>query len=77
METYLKQFADAQKYGVTRVAVNYRDDTGQSLVTVTAPTQTIADYRAGRISRDEFFKRIDARLDYDAIIRHELVAPFL
>lgn len=54
--------------GVTRVAVEFKDDTGKSLFVMTAPVGAILDLADGRITEDEFFKRTAAVGDlYEAV----------
>ena len=46
-----------------RVALDYKDETGATLLDVTAPTSSILDFTNGKISKEVFMKSIDGRLD--------------
>ncbi len=46
--------------GVTRVAVEFKDEVGKSLFVMTAPVDAILDLADGRITKEEFFKRTAA-----------------
>lgn len=46
-----------------RVALDYKDETGATIFSATAPTGPILDFANGKISRDIFMKSIDGRLD--------------
>ena len=57
----------AQSYGLKRVAIEYRDETGQSLVTMTAATKTLEAYVQGSITRQQLLQAIDGTADLAAL----------
>lgn len=61
---YLVKLANSSSaYGINRVAFEYRDSEGKSLVDVTAATDVILKYAKGQITKDAFYKAIDAKID--------------
>lgn len=48
---------------VASVAVEYRDASGKSLITLGAPTASILDFADKKISREEFGKSLGAKVD--------------
>jgi hypothetical protein len=56
----------AAEFGIRRVGMEYISATGESLLTLTASTQTISDYASGRLSREEFLKGIDGEVNWVA-----------
>jgi hypothetical protein len=53
--------------GINRVAFEYRDADGNSLVSITAATDAILKYSRGQMSRSDFLKAIDAKLDISEV----------
>lgn len=47
-----------QMLGLERVAVDYRDENGQSLVTLTAAESAVESLAQGEISQDDFLKEV-------------------
>lgn len=45
--------------GIDRVSVDYRDESGQNLVAVTAPQESVEAYSQGQISREQLLKDVD------------------
>jgi len=65
----------AKDLNVGRAAIGYKDGKGRKLITVTAPTDAIADYAAGRITKEQFYARVDGKIDIPnvtAAIQEEL-----
>jgi len=61
---YLFKLASVSaNYSIDRVAFSYLDSDGKSLVDLTAPTDVVLKYSRGQISREEFLKAIDAKID--------------
>jgi hypothetical protein len=56
----------ATEFDIHRVGMEYKSITGESLLTLTASTQTISDYANGRLSREEFLKGIDGEVNWVA-----------
>jgi hypothetical protein len=66
---YVVQMAEVcAKNNIERVAFEYRDAKGISLVTLTTPVDTALKYSEGKISRPEFLKAIDAQIDYSRLV---------
>jgi len=64
METLrgLAQANQAGNLGIEQVAVDYRDDSGNSLIAVAAPQAAVEAYANGSISRREFLAQVDLDL---------------
>jgi hypothetical protein len=64
---YLIKLASANTTGINRVAFEYLDSEGNSIVNLTAPTDVILKYSRGQITRAEFLKAIDAKMDISEV----------
>jgi len=64
----LAQGGASQRYGLRRVAVEYKSFSGASLVTLTAPTQAIQDYADGKITRQALLKAIEGNANWGALL---------
>lgn len=53
----------AKDLGVSRVAVAYKDAKGRPLMAVTASTEAINDFAEKRITKEQFYQRMNGRLD--------------
>jgi len=72
---YLKELGagdTAEGLGIGRVAVDFRDEYGDSVLTVTAATDAIHDYAGGRISRQEFLRQVSAAADWLTVVSEVL-----
>jgi len=72
---YLTQLASggmAGEYGIERVALDYRGDSGDSLLVITASTEAISGFAAGTISRQEFLKEVEANANLPALVQEVL-----
>lgn len=47
-----------EELGIDRVTVDYRDETGQSLVAITASQSSIDQLAEGEISREQFMREV-------------------
>jgi len=68
---YLQSLAlgeSAQRHGIDRVAVQYRDEKGEAPLIVTASTESIARFARGEITRQELLQAIDAQVDIAALV---------
>jgi hypothetical protein len=62
---YLSGLADAgEKYGVKRVAVDYKNENGDSLLTMTAPAETVVGYSEGSVSQQEFLEELEGKVNF-------------
>lgn len=62
---YLTSLADAgNKYGVKRVAVDYKNENGDSLLTMTAPAATAIGYSKGTVSQQQFLQDLEGKVNY-------------
>jgi hypothetical protein len=67
---YLVKLAKTSStYGIERVAFQYLDSDGQPVVAVTASTNVILKYSSGQMSKTDFMKAIDAKLDISEIAK--------
>jgi len=53
----------AQEYNIGRISLDYRDEAGEQLVGLTAPTQSIEQFANGSISRQEFMQDLEGKMD--------------
>ena len=51
-------------YNVKRVAVDYKNENGKSLLKLTAPTDTINSYSDGSISRQQFLSELEGEVNF-------------
>jgi hypothetical protein len=66
---YLIHLAEvSSENSISRVAFDYHDTKGNSLVSLTAPVESVLKYSRGQISRTEFLKAIDAHIDYSQLV---------
>ena len=64
---YFKQMAQSEttkKYGLQRIAMEYKSPTGASLLSLTASTDTINAFINGTVSRGEFLKKVDGQANW-------------
>jgi hypothetical protein len=64
---YLKQMAQSQavsQSGIQRIAIEYKDPKGVSLLSLTAATDTITAFANGTITRTEFLKKLDGQANW-------------
>lgn len=67
MIDYFKQMAQSdstKKFGIQRVAMEYKGASGTSLISLTASTDTIAAFANGAINRNEFLKKLDGQANW-------------
>lgn len=65
--TRLTTSGPAKTAKVQRVVIDYRDKTGSTLMTMTAPTEAISGYAQGTLTRKEFMKQIDGTANWPAL----------
>ena len=53
--------------GITRLAFDYRDENGKSIVTLTAPTEALRQLADEEITQEEFVKAVMGRIDIPAL----------
>ena len=53
--------------GVTRLAFDYRDENGKSIVTLTAPTEALRQLAEEEITEQEFVRSVMGRIDIPAL----------
>ena len=59
----LAQLDKAGEYGIERIAVNYKDENGDSLAIVTAPTEAIRGFVNGTITRQQFMQALEGKIE--------------
>jgi hypothetical protein len=62
--------AQAQQIG--RVGIDYLDEEGNKVISLTAPTETIRAYANGELGRDAFMESLEGQIDLQAVIGGEL-----
>ena len=65
----LAQGGAAKRYGVKRVAMEYKTEGGSSLLKLTASTQALQDYANGKSSRKELLQAIEGSADLAALAK--------
>jgi hypothetical protein len=58
----------ADTYGISRVAVDHRDEQGTQAAVMTAPVVALREYAAGAISQQELFDQMDGYADMAGVI---------
>jgi hypothetical protein len=53
-----------QEHDIQRIAIDYRNETGERLLILTASTSAINGYANGTLSREEFMKALDGEADW-------------
>jgi len=64
---YFKQMAQSeatQKYGLQRIAIEYKGANGTSLLSLTASTDSIKAFVNGTLPRSEFLKKLDGQANW-------------
>ena len=64
----------AKELHVVRVAAEYHDEEGKTLVTLSAPTQSINDFSSGKITREQFTKSVDGQMNVKNVIERSIVS---
>lgn len=62
----------SEKYGIERVALEYRGQSGASLLTITASTDTLVGFANGTVSKEQFLQGVDAGGNLPAFIQEVL-----
>ena len=57
----------AQKHNIGRVAIHYVNNEGVTKVSMTAPTQALRDYAAGKITRAALLEEIEGKVDLQSM----------
>lgn len=57
------------KYDIQRVAVDYKNDEGDSILVLTAPSATITRYTSGSISRQQFLQELEGQVNFVEVAR--------
>ena len=60
----LAKLDEGGEYGIKRVAVDYRNEEGESLLTLTAPTDIISRYADSSISRKQFLQELEGQVNF-------------
>jgi hypothetical protein len=58
----------AQKHNIGRAALHYVNSEGVTKVSMTAPTQALRDYAAGKITRDALLEAIEGKVDLQSMV---------
>lgn len=59
----------AKENGVREVAIEYRDETGATLLTAGALTEDIVDFADGVITQEEFMQKVGGKADLQNIVQ--------
>ena len=65
---YMTALSKARQLGVFRVAVQYLDEAGKELVTLTAPANAITAYSQGLLDRAQFLEKVEAKFENTSIL---------
>jgi hypothetical protein len=67
---YLSGLADAgEKYGIRRVAVDYKNENGDSLLTMTAPAKTVIGYSEGSLNQQQFLDDLEGKVNFTEVAK--------
>jgi hypothetical protein len=58
----------AGEHAIGRVAVHYKDSTGEKLISLTAATADIRAFASGQMDRTSFLKTVDGNLDWKRLV---------
>jgi hypothetical protein len=64
----LSNLGQNDENNIERVAIDYRNEGGESLLTLTAPAETIRKFANGSISREQFLEEMEGQVDFTKII---------
>lgn len=59
----LSKLDQSGDYGIERIAINYKDENGNSLAIVTAPIEAIRGFVNGTISRQQFMQELEGKVN--------------
>ncbi|MBI2850713.1 MAG: hypothetical protein HYX80_06700 [Chloroflexi bacterium] len=62
VKSITKLMVDAQRMGIDRAAVIYRDEAGKELVSVTVPTDAAVAYSQGSLSDRQLMEKVELRV---------------
>ena len=65
----LSSVGESGDYNIERVVVAYRDENGESLLTLTAPTETILKFSSGSITREQFLKEMEGQVNFGEVAK--------
>ena len=68
----LAELDESGGYGIERIAVDYIDETGDSLAIVTAPTEAILGFENGTITRQQFMQAIEGKVELSTLAEEVL-----
>ncbi len=57
----------AKEAGIQRVAIDYRNDKGESLLALTTSVDAASGFARGGVSREEFMKKLEGRANWPAV----------
>jgi hypothetical protein len=69
---YLEKLAEVGEsgdYNIERVAIAYLDENGESLITLTAPAETILKFSSGAITREQFLQETEGQVDFGEVVK--------
>ena len=59
----LASLGQEDEYDIERVVIAYNDEDGDSLIKMTAPTNSILDYADGKIPREQFLEELEGQFN--------------
>ena len=66
--TILTNLDESGENDIERIAINYRDENGDSLATMTASTAVIRGFANGTVSRQEFMQELEGEVELSKLI---------
>ncbi|MDA2922293.1 hypothetical protein MYX07_03440 [Patescibacteria group bacterium AH-259-L07] len=66
----------AQKLNVTRLSLEYRDESSQSLMTLSASTYDIKRFASGTMTQQEFMNVLEGNINYPAILSTQISSMY-
>ncbi|MFC2069280.1 hypothetical protein ACFLTP_09805 [Chloroflexota bacterium] len=64
----LAELDKSGEYGIERIAMNYKDENGDSLAIVTAPTEAIRGFVNGTITRQQFMQALEGKVELSKLV---------
>ena len=58
---------------IGRIALDYRDENGNQVVALTAPTKAIRDFASGAMTREAFMQELDGKIDAESLVQGGLM----
>ena len=65
----LSSVGQSSGYNIERVVISYGDESGEALLTLTAPTKTILNLSNGSITREQFLQEMEGQVNFAEVAK--------